>query len=247
MLIRALSAETLKLKRTLALWLAFIAPVLVIVLQGMVVLRSGFTIEADVDPWGWFTQSTTALWGILMLPLFVTLQTALLANLEHGEKTWKLLYAMPVPRWAIYTAKLILNLGVIGISTLMLWLGQMGGGLLLGTIKPGLHFSDWPVPWLDMLFQAIATYLAVWLIIAIHTWISLRWHSFALASGIGIAATIISFVAVNSEWAPYFPWTQVVNIIGDTPNIPLAIAIGVIGCLVVGTVGGWDVTRRDVL
>ncbi len=247
MLVRALSAETLKLKRTLALWLAFIAPLLVIALQCMVVLRSEFALEAEVDPWRWFSQSTTVLWGLLMLPLFITLQTALLANLEHGEKTWKQLYAMPIPRWAIYAAKLIVNLGIIGLSTVMLWLGQMGAGWVLSIIKPSLHYSEWPIPWQFMLYRVTVMYLAVWLIIAIHTWVSLRWQSFALASSVGVGATIVSIIAVNSEWAAYFPWTQVVNIIGDHPNIPLAVGIGVIGCVAVGVVGGWDVVRRDAL
>lgn len=247
MLVRALSAETLKLKRTLALWLALIAPLLIIGLQCLVMLRPEFTIEAGIDPWEGFSQGTTTLWGILMLPLFVTLQTALLANLEHGEKTWKQLYAMPIPRWTIYASKLIVNLGIIGLSTLVLWLGQIGAGVTLGFIKPSLHFAEWPIPWLFVLNLVSLMYLAVWLIIAIHTWVSLRWHSFALASSVGVAATVSSIVIIGSKWSAYYPWTQVINIIGEQPNIPLAITVGVVGCLIVGIAGGWDVVRRDVL
>jgi hypothetical protein len=247
MLLRAFSAETLKLKRTLALGLALLAPLLVIGLQCLVALHSSFSLEVGENPWLAFSQGVTILWGLLMLPLFVTLQTALTANLEHGEKTWKQLYAMPVPRWTIYAAKTIINLAIIGLSTAVLGFGQIAAGLILGVIKPSLHFAEWPVDWQPILFQAGAIYLGAWLIIAIHTWISLRWHSFPLASGVGIAATITSFIAINSEWARYFPWTQAVNVVSAEPDIPLALTIGIAGGLAASLLGGWDVTRRDVL
>jgi len=34
------------------------------------------------------------------LPLFVPLETALEAGLEHRENTWKHLFALPIHRWA---------------------------------------------------------------------------------------------------------------------------------------------------
>ena len=45
------------------------------------------------------------LWAILALPLFITLETALLAQTEHSEKHWKHLFALAVPRWVYYAAK----------------------------------------------------------------------------------------------------------------------------------------------
>ena len=49
--IRALSSEVLKMKRTLALWLVVIAPLSVILLQFMVVVRPSFNFRAGAVPW----------------------------------------------------------------------------------------------------------------------------------------------------------------------------------------------------
>jgi hypothetical protein len=44
------------------------------------------------------------LWATLMMPLFITIETALIAGLEHSENQWKNLLAFPIPRWTIYIA-----------------------------------------------------------------------------------------------------------------------------------------------
>ena len=45
--------------------------------------------------WLMFARASSVLWVFLMLPLFVTLESALLAGLEHGERQWKHLLALP--------------------------------------------------------------------------------------------------------------------------------------------------------
>ena len=98
---RALHAESLKLRGTLALWMCLIAPATVVALYVLQVSFSEFGMRTGGDPakaWFAFSQSILVLWLLLMLPLFITLQSALLAGLEHGERQWKHLLALPVPR-----------------------------------------------------------------------------------------------------------------------------------------------------
>jgi len=90
-LIRALGAETLKLKRTLALRLAFIAP---LVVPGFILLaflgQDGAYVESPPEnAWVGFAQMVNIFWSLLILPLFITLQAALLAGVEHQNEQWK--------------------------------------------------------------------------------------------------------------------------------------------------------------
>jgi hypothetical protein len=249
-LARTLSAELLKIKRTLALWLAFILPAVIVFLFFLNYLQRGeFLIREDADRWIWMAQNVLILWSMLFLPLFIALEAALLSGLEHAEKNWKHLYALPVPRWAIYTAKLLAGLGILGLGQFAMWAWTILAGLGLRAFKPGLGFEN-SFPWLQILDWSLRVYLASWLILAIQTWVSIRWSSFVVSIGVGIAAVIGGLIMSNTELWRIYPWSlpaTVANgfIIGDTQLV--AVVIGVIGGVVVGVVGCWETTRRDVL
>jgi hypothetical protein len=83
-LIRSLRAEALKNKRTLALWLALLAPLVVAGLNfGILLQRGPITVPSGGNAWLWYGQMNLVTWGLLMMPLFVTLETALVGNMEH--------------------------------------------------------------------------------------------------------------------------------------------------------------------
>ena len=96
---RAVSAEALKLKRTLAVWMVFIAPSVVVALNFVMWLDRGenFMLQRD-SAWQALAQNVLLFWALLMLPLFVTLETALLGGVDHGSQQWKHLHALPIPR-----------------------------------------------------------------------------------------------------------------------------------------------------
>lgn len=107
MFARVLWTETLKIRRTLAVWMVLIAPLTVVTLQFMVLWQRPGMAARSSEPWMGLARGIFGLWGALMLPLFLTLEAALLAGLEHGENNWKTLFALPAPRWHFYMAKLV--------------------------------------------------------------------------------------------------------------------------------------------
>jgi len=252
-LVRVATAEGLKMKRTLALWLAPLAPLVIIALQMAVVLDGRVYYEREpLETWASYTRQTMFLWAVFMLPFFVTLETALLANLEHANQQWKHLYALPIRRGAIYAAKQLSGMMIIGLSMAALSAYTGLSGLALRLIAPGLGFEE-PVPWADILRYAGLAYLSSWLIIAIHTWIALRWPSFVVASAAGIAFVIVSVVVIQSQYSPWYPWTLPAILVGGLsegfePWTPLGLAsLGGVGGLAVAVLGGWEVSRRDAL
>jgi hypothetical protein len=247
---RAVSAETLKLKRTLAVWMILIAPSVVVGLNFVMLLdRSGnFLSQAD-SPWQALTQNVLLFWALMMLPLFVTLETALLGSVDHASQQWKHLYALSIPRWTIYAAKAIIALILIGASTLVLWGETIGAGLLLGAAKPQLAIG-WPIPAWTILQPMLLTFLIAGCMIAVHLFVALRWQSFTFAIGFGIATAVINFMVIQSDkWSKFFPWSWPgYAIIKEGADfLPIALMLGLAGGVVVGLIGMWLVSRREVV
>lgn len=248
--IRALWAEQLKVKRTLALWLAPIAPLVIVGMQmAMILDRPEYYQGNPTGTWQGYGLQIVMLWGLMMLPLFITLETALLSNLEHTNQQWKHLFALPLPRGAVYMAKQISSMAIIGLSMMALYGWIVVSGLLLRVLLPGLGFEQ-PIPWLLFARYVGISYLAGCLLLSIHTWVGLRWHSFALAATVGIVAVVVSLFVFESDYGKWFPWTLPGMVIAAERQAlnawPQLIASGV-GALVVALVGAWNICRRDVL
>jgi hypothetical protein len=245
----ALRAEFLKLKRTLAFAMIFLAPAVILLLQLAMYFDHAeyYLNQSGPNPWKNFNQTMLVYWAFMMLPLFITLESALMGNLEHARHNWKLLYVQPIPRWAFYAAKWMVNAALSALSMLVL-LGFMRlGGTIIHAVYPEYAFAM-PFPWLWTLGLLAAVYAASLLLLSVHVWVSLRWSSFVVACATGVAATVAAVFVFGSDYAIYYPWT-----------IPGAIATGVTGadraiCLAIGLAGGllaallglWNVTRREV-
>jgi len=256
-LVRALNAERLKMKRSLAWWLVALGPLAVTAIVTLMYLQRPTNMsDTYVDnPWMSLATNGLSIWSALFVLLFIPLQTALLGNLEHRSEGWKQIFALPNPRWATYIAKQMIVLAMIAVSTLILLASALGAALLLGAanLLPDQNFSA-PIDVFVLLRAGFLGFVSAWLIIALHTWIALRWRSFAVASVVGIVATMGAIFAFNSDSGWYFPWAMpgLVNFaaLGDgtgASTLPLILTVSIVGALVVTLFGAWDVTRRDVL
>jgi lantibiotic transport system permease protein len=248
-LLRALSAETIKLRGTLALWLCLIAPAVVVGLYVMQLLVSKMGDHPPGDPaqaWTLFAQACLALWCFLMLPLFVTLEAALLAGLEHNDRQWKHLLALPVPRRVHYLAKFAALAGLLLLATLAFFVLIPIGGALVMWLKPAFGIAG-PPPWDFMAQKFAAIFAAALLIVAIHTWISIRWRSFTVAVATGMTATVMGFLIGQSERFGYlFPWTMPLQVMANSDkHLTFVVVAGLAGATVVTAIGLWDFLRRE--
>ena len=78
-MLKSLWAEMLKTRRTLALLLTVIAPTVIVVFVVAFYFQRQdfFRPVAGGNPWNQFSQLILVYWNLLMLPLFITLETAL--------------------------------------------------------------------------------------------------------------------------------------------------------------------------
>lgn len=138
---RALHAELLKLKRTLAFRVIFVLPFLVATLQFFIAWRTK-KFAPDFALWQTITTSSLQIWAVFMLPLLITLETALLNGIEHGDRQWKHIFALPVPRYSVYFAKVIVAQALILISTFVLAALIVVVGLAAMYVRPELTNPD---------------------------------------------------------------------------------------------------------
>ncbi len=243
-LLRALHAEVLKLKRTLAFRMIFVAPLLVALLQ-FFVLWNQKKFGPQFKLWETLPKSTLSVWAIFMMPLLITLETALLNGIEHSDKHWKHIFALPIPRHTIYLIKFVVAQVLIAASTLVLCLLSVLVGLAAMRLRPELANAG-PVPFGWIAKQAALVWLAAWLIIAIHTWVSIRWSSFTVALGVGIGGTFFALFAASARLGKYYPWLLPINIFTEE-RVAMAIWLGVLGGLIAVVAGCFEFVRRDVI
>jgi len=137
-------------------------------------------------------RSWTERLGLLVMPLLITLETALVAELDHSENHWKSLLARPVPRWTLYVAKLLVVVAMTAAATFLLLCGVLLDGTILPKLQSEIAFG-FPIP-LGAIFREGAQVMAlVFLALTIQHWVSLRWKSFSVAVGTGIVALAVSF------------------------------------------------------
>jgi hypothetical protein len=246
-LARALHAESLKLKRTIALKMVVLAPLTVIVLTLFMASQAPFSTVRRLSPtdhWTALVRVNLQFWGLLMLPLYFTLQTALIAGLDHSDNQWKALFSRPVPRWTVYIGKLLFLVAMTATSTAVLAAGMLLEGMLLRSVAPELRLA-FPGP-VGMIVQRTAAMTALaFLPLTVQHWVSLRWRSFSIAVGVGVIAIVTSFGMLLSAgpygaWPEYFPWSLPMLVLARHPvNLHLTVwsataagvAVAVLGCI----------------
>jgi hypothetical protein len=240
--LRACSAEILKLKRTLALWLALLTPMLIVVLQFAFVLRIP-AARRTKGMWPLLEQGQL-MWPIFLLPLSVCLLTALLNGLEHRENNWKHLFALPVPRWSVYAAKVVAAHVLLVLGSLAMFAGTLASGYILHWLLPKVPFGA--PPWLEMLRRLGLFFVASGALVSIHVWVSARCKTFPLPLGVGLGAVLVSLIAANDKLMAYWPWMFPMNML-SAERWGTALALGLGGGLAIAVLGAWDTARRDIL
>jgi hypothetical protein len=242
-MIRVLHAELLKLKRTVAFRVIFVAPLLIAVLEFFALWKQR-QFGPDFKLWETVPKTMLSIWAIFMMPLLITLETALVSGIEHGDKHWKHILALPVRRPTVYLAKFVVAQALIAGSTLILCLLTVLVGLASSRLRPELANSG-PVPYGWIAKNAMLVWLAAWLIIAIQTWVSIRWSSFTIALGVGIGGTFFAVFAASARLGKFYPWLLPLNVFTDERMVA-ALWLGVLGGVVAVVAGCFEFARRDV-
>jgi len=264
------SVEAMKLRWTLALKVSIFVPLALIglTLATNLLRTSGseFVLDHGTNWDSLMLDQTLILWCFVLLPLFVTLEAALLAGIEHRENNWRHPYVLPIPRWTIYASKLIVGFALVIISSAVLAIGTAAQGWIIATFRPDLGLSL-PVPWDLVVLRNFGFLPVVLFMLSIQMWVAIRWRSFTVPMAVGIAATMLTVMLLrtlkNVDSTPFgpflasvFPWSLPYIVIAPLSSLylPEALAsiqriawvVGLVGGLIASVVGCWEATRRDV-
>jgi hypothetical protein len=254
MLKRALHAEVLKLKRTVTWKMMALAPLAVVGLTFFMAATAPFSTlhqSSTNDDWKALARVNLQLWGLLMMPLYITLQTTVIAGLDHSENHWKAILARPIPRWTVYVAKLLIVMMLVLTASVILLAGILLAGTVLRHLTSEVRFG-FPVPFASILQQIAQMTALAFLSLTIQHWVSLRWRAFSIATGFGIVATITAFAMLLAAgpyggWSEYYPWALPMLVLARHPhNIVAALWISTIFGMAAVLAGCADFCRRDV-
>jgi hypothetical protein len=138
---------------------------------------------------------------------------------------------------------------LVGASFLVFALGFIGDALIFGAIR-GLPLAS-TIPWSEILHLVGKAYVASWLVIAIQSWLSVRFSGMATPVGVGFAALVIGFGLLGVRGGPFswwYPWTLPIRTLSGGPrdlhDTVLPALFGCAGGVLVGALACWDLARR---
>lgn len=218
-----LIAELLKIKSTIAFWIMLIFPLITSILYFFIFYFNGeYFLKELVSPWLKLFAYTLGFWSVFILPLFITLQTSLINEIESRISAWKQLLTIGKYRQVIFTSKLLVVFFIVFISILFLIIFTFTSGILLCTLRPDLGFSNYPIP-ISLVFSLILhLFICSLPIVVIHFFFSILFNKLFASLTIGISITVLNIIITNTNMAIYFPWSYSALIVGDklSENIP---------------------------
>lgn len=202
-LLISLRSEFYKSRKTLAFWAAILLPVLIC---GMI--TSGTYVKAEkilgmnYPPnvlWMNFAGAALGTMGSLILPFYVIFMAFSVNNIEHKNDTWKTLFAQPLNKLSIYTAKYLYAVLLIFICLALFLLLTYGFGHLLHLMDSRFRFNEYS-PWESLSRIYLRLFLASLGILSLQFFISLVWADFLKPMGLGFIALIAGLIAASKGW-----------------------------------------------
>jgi lantibiotic transport system permease protein len=244
-LLLAYRIELLKLRRTLALSMVFVAPTMVVLLQVLIWLNNKRGFDAKIDLWLAFFGNVLTVWALFMQPLLAALVTGLVYHAESSATGWLRMGAWPLPRVAVPLAKLATVLTLMLLSTLVLTGGSLVGARLAATLHPLIALPD-QVPWGKLAARVTSVTAASLLVVAIQNLVASRYSAVTVSLGTGVAGTFVALFASSWKLGIYYPWLMPLrSLLGTEAEVPLAIALGSVGGVLVGAASVLLAARRD--
>ncbi|KQN25568.1 hypothetical protein ASE86_04940 [Sphingomonas sp. Leaf33] len=219
-----LYAEVTKLRGSLALLLAVVAPALpaLLVFLGMIGSRK-------VPAWGSIYLSfSLPVWSLFLMPMTIAAFVALVGQIEHRSRGWDHLLTLPIRRWQLFAAKLVVTVAVIVGMTLLMLAFATAAAALAGSIRGTMPVGT--IPWRMVLDRTAAMLVASGLFSVILLWTALRFASFVVPLGVRIAGVLValSVAIARTDKADYFPWLLQVKVF-QSPDPWVYGAIGGVG------------------
>ncbi|MCJ8011966.1 ABC transporter permease [Paenibacillus sp. KQZ6P-2] len=237
MLLRALSADFLKIRRRGIWFLVFLGSLGLVAMQALNFgLRYDYLVGKVYkgDEWAGLIRETFSFVPIALV-LGATLIASQIANVEHLNNSWKQLLALPISRVTVFTSKYLVGVIALTAACLLLFAGTIGLGLALG-------FGAEHIPYLKILKLSFLPYLGALPMLALQLYLSLTFKNQALPIMIGITFAILTMFAPNYPEILPLAWPFLAYY--AKPAMP--VASGIILFIFIYLLGTGHFVRKDV-
>ncbi len=219
--------ELQKLNGSLALLVAVAAPAL----PGLLVMLGLVSRDTPAN-WSDSYKLALPLWALFLGPMVIAAFTALTAQIEHRGRGWDHILALPVARWRIFVAKIVVVFAVLVVMTALVVVCAALGTLAGGAMGGGVPVETFP--WNNLLETSLLVMAAMTTLVAIQIWASLRFASFVVPLVVGIGGTLVGLAVLitGTQKAEWFPWVLPFNAMVAPEPYPFAMA-GLFGGLAI--------------
>ncbi|WP_426174703.1 ABC transporter permease [Massilia sp. TWR1-2-2] len=200
-MLKLLSMELLKVKRSQALWMMFAVPLVVLLLNVLMTLKKISIGALGEAHWARLWMGSTMLWCYFMMPLYIALITSLLNGHEHKNQIWRLMLTLPVSR-QLNAAKAVLAwLFVAGANAVLV--GSVALTIALLGVAGASQQGAFVFPMLA--FWAKVSLACIPILVIQHT-IGWRVRDLVLPLAVGVMATIgITQIGSSEHWVRRAP------------------------------------------
>jgi len=243
MLVKLIHIELIKTKRSLALLMMFLSPLMVLLINLLQLLHNEGKLVSE-HGWSIFWLSNSALWGYFMMPLYIALITALLNGNEHRSNGWRFMMTLPIKQKDLFLAKLILAwIYLIGAS-LVLFVSTFISIICLEAF--GVSGSN--ILSFDVLESLMYSIVGCLTILTIHHIVSWRWKNIVVSLGLGVVATMSITQLSHTKYWHLDPWTYILlSTNGSDPKVQvLAISYSLAITVILIVIALFWLGRREV-
>jgi len=218
------SAEMLKLKRSIALQLVLLVPLLIILLMIGTLLNKN---PENYNQKMFFSmlQSVYVSWLVLVLPMFLAIVTGLISANEQMTSQWKHIFCLPVKRGKVLLAKWLVEISVLIAANLVLSILFILAFPILNACMPQINFILFlnGVDFLNIFSLVCLMSLGV---ASLQFAFSLLLPGLIPAIGLGIAAVTFSMgVSYSGLAVDLFPWTLPMVAVSNYVSLDLDVSI----------------------
>ena len=129
-----------------------------------------------------YWQTGVAFWAFAMLPMTVTALSVLMAQMEHGPRTWDHVLAIPGGRRRIFLAKALVMMALVAIMSVFVGAMLIAGSEIMAAVKPVTGQLDHTA----LAVTLSKMFLASGLMCVLQLWTALAFRSFVPPLVLGI-------------------------------------------------------------
>ncbi|MBC2398219.1 hypothetical protein BD780_000337 [Clostridium tetanomorphum] len=199
MFFKCILVERLKTKRQRFWLIAVFIPMLSILLGLMnFYFNYNVLVQSGDNEWLEAWTQVTLFYGLLILPILSGVYVSMICRHEHMSGGWKQILALPVSKWNIYGAKLLVSWELILKTQASLLVFY----IILGRVS-GIKSN---IPWGFMLNALFLCLIAAFVLASIQMAFTISLKSFSIPLMINIFCTFMGLPILTLKIRQIYPW-----------------------------------------